>query len=91
MTDNLWLKSYNWHDYESVFSGNTLYLWLIIYASIYSLNIYFQLYHIEPGLRPVLIRDTPEEKTMELCRYSSTNRCNRGLECYFAHRYDSSE
>lgn len=43
------------------------------------------LYHIEPGLRPVLIRDTPEEKTMELCRYSSTNRCNRGLECYFAH------
>ena len=37
-----------------------------------------------------MIRDTPEEKTMELCRYSSTNRCNRGLECYFAHRYDSS-
>ena len=54
------------------------------------LNVCFQLYHIEPGLRPVLIRDTPEEKTMELCRYSSTNRCNRGLECYFAHRYDQS-
>jgi hypothetical protein len=39
-----------------------------------------------PGLRPVIIRDTPDEKTMELCRYSSTNRCNRGNQCYFAHR-----
>jgi len=44
-----------------------------------------QLYHIEPGAKPILVRECPDEKTMELCRYSSTNRCNRGIECFFAH------
>lgn len=42
-------------------------------------------YQQSPGTRPSIIRDTPDGKTMELCRYSSTNRCNRGDHCYFAH------
>ncbi|CAG5098777.1 Oidioi.mRNA.OKI2018_I69.XSR.g15966.t2.cds [Oikopleura dioica] len=42
-------------------------------------------YQSNMGQRPNIIRDTPDGKTMELCRYSSTNRCNRGDHCYFAH------
>lgn len=43
------------------------------------------LYYQANSQRPSIIRDTPDGKTMELCRYSSTNRCNRGDHCYFAH------